>query len=397
VEFFKKHYEKIVLAGLLLLLIGSMLYLASIIKGPSNVTRDDLKIPKMTADYKACDEKDPDFDLAKNLYGMKPWAVSTPRPGRYQQFCSDLVVTFGGARCGHEECERIIPLYFFGNEKEGCPWCHKKLVAPPKQVMFRRGAVTAEDPDGCGIPHRLKERYGLPVNDPANVLDDMDGDGFSNLYEYRQGTDMSRAGSHPPMWHRLVVKSIEKVKLPMQLKAIMARNPDDKKTWDVQINIINLKTGEIENTNFEMLGNLVKIEDSYYKIMDITLDRKTKDKHGNVLDKSCIDLASDNGTRIRMQIGKDVYTPDAKVVLLDIGTGREYPPMGARREITVGRRGKGGRTKYVIKSVNQTSSQVILSHRGKDIPEPITVKGKIPEAERIRNQSVSAEAQDPKQ
>ena len=34
--------------------------------------------------------------------------------------------------------------------------------------------VTEEDPDGCGIPHRVKEQYGLLTSDPANVLDDLD-------------------------------------------------------------------------------------------------------------------------------------------------------------------------------------------------------------------------------
>ena len=45
----------------------------------------------------------------------------------------------------------------------------KKLAAPPKQVSVVTGAKTADDPDGCGIPHDVKRQYGLPEEVAENT------------------------------------------------------------------------------------------------------------------------------------------------------------------------------------------------------------------------------------
>lgn len=371
------------LAGLLVLFIGSMIYLVQIMRETGSISQEALRIPTRAPDFTRSDEKAPDFNIDKQLFGMSPWTASTSRPGnRYPKLFSDLVVTFGAARCGH--CERIIPLYFFGDPKNPCPWCRKALAAPPKQFVFRTGVVTAEDPDGCGIPHRVKEQYGLSTSDPGNVLDDLDGDGFSNLYEYKQGTRIDQPRIHPPMWHRLVVVKIARVKLPLQLKAIMVQNPQDKTQWDIQINMLDKK-----RTEFTMLNERLKIDNVSYQIKDITLDKSEKDAGGNPIDKSYIDVESDNGVRLRMQIGKDVFTPDAKAVLKDLGTGQEYT-LGVGQEFRVGSR-KTGISRFVVKSVDQKKKEVVLQYnsgrdRGKLVPDPITRNGKIPENERIREQ-----------
>lgn len=386
-EFIKRHYEKLMLAGLLVLFIGSMIYLVQIMRETGSISQEALRIPTRPADFQRCDEKAPEFNIARQLFGMVPWSASGARPGsRFPDIHSDLVVTFGAARCGHEDCEQLIPLYFFGNPKNPCPWCGKALAAPPKQFVFRTGAITQEDPDGCGIPHRIKAQYGLSLSDPGNVLDDLDGDGFSNLYEYKQNTRMDQPNSHPPMWHRLRVLKIARVQMPLRLKAIMVQNPNDKAQWDIQINRI-----DTNKTEFTMLNEQLKIDDVSYRVTDITLDKSQKDAEGNPVDNSFIDLESSNGVKIRMQIGKDVYTPDAKAVLKDIGTGREYT-LGVGQEFRIGTR-KTGIVRFVVASINQKKREATLRfssgrNRGKLLPEPITRKGKIPRMERIREQNL---------
>ena len=392
-EFIKRHYEKLLLAGLLIMFIGSMVYLAGIMRDTGSISKEDLKIPTRPADFTRAVESEgnspENYELNRNLFGIAPWIASKSRPGsRYQHFYSDLVVTFGAARCGHDGCERVIPMYYFGNKKEGCPWCGKLLSAPPKGVNLQRaGVVTAEDPDGCGIPHDVKRQYGLAENDPFNVLDDLDKDGFSNLYEYRQKTSLNRATSRPPMWHRLVVEKIERVKLPLQLKAVMAPYPNDKTRWDVQI-----KLTDKQRTELTMLNERIRIEDEDYTVKDIVLDLSEKDASGNPIDKSYIDVVSDNGVKIRMQIGKDVYTPDAKALIRDLGSGKLYI-LSVGQEFRVGTR-RTGRSRYVVAKIDQEKKQVFLqeSSRGKKgvmVPEPITCRGKIRESERIRTQSQS--------
>lgn len=393
-EFIKRHYEKLLLAGLLIMFIGSMVYLAGIMRETGSIRLENLKIPTRAADFQMPDVKDPQYNCNNNLFGMARWDASKPRAGsRYQKFYSDLVVTFGAARCGHDKCGRVIPTYYFGNKDEGCPWCGNKLEAPPKQVSVVTGAKTADDPDGCGIPHDVKRQYGLPEEVAENVLDDLDGDGFSNLYEYRQKTALNQPKSHPPMWHRLVVEKIERIKLPLQLKAIMAPDPNDKTRWDVQINYF--EKGETR-TDITMLNESIHLAEGEeeYTVKDIVRDLTEKDASGNVVDKSYIIIESAKGTRIRMQIGHDVYSPDAKAQLKDVGTGKVLPPRSVGQEITVGTR-KTGRARYIIKSVDQTKKQVFLQensgiNKGKSVPEPITRRGKIRESERVRTQSQSS-------
>ena len=250
-----------------------------------------------------------------------------------------------------------------------------------------QGSRIAEDPDGCGIPHDVKRQYGLAENDPFNVLDDLDKDGFSNLYEYRQKTSLNRATSRPPMWHRLVVEKIERVKLPLQLKAVMAPDPKDKTRWDVQINLTDKR-----RTELTMLNERIRIEDVDYTVKDIVRDLSEMDARGNPIDKSYIDVVSDNGVKIRMQIGKDVYTPDAKALIRDLGSGKLHI-LSVGQEFRVGTR-RTGRSRYVVVKIDQEKKQVFLqeSSRGKKgvmVPEPITCRGKIRESERILTRTQS--------
>ncbi len=47
------------------------------------------------------------------------------------------------------------------------------------------------DTDGDEIPDDVELYYGLNPNDPSDAAKDMDGDGISNVQEYKDGTDMS--------------------------------------------------------------------------------------------------------------------------------------------------------------------------------------------------------------
>ena len=221
-EFLKRHYEKLVLAVLLLLFIGSMVYLLQIVQETAKINREGLTLPTRDPDFTPVSPTAEQFDRAKLFAFGNDWTPAVARNEKHKNYFSDLVVTFGAARCGH--CERIIPLYFFENRE--CPLCGKKLVPPPKvegpEVVLGRG--TPEDPDGCGIPHAVKEKFGLDVNDPGNVLDDLDGDGFSNLYEYKQKTLMNEPRSRPPLWHRLVLVNIDKIKLPFMLMKVNTKH-----------------------------------------------------------------------------------------------------------------------------------------------------------------------------
>ena len=55
------------------------------------------------------------------------------------------------------------------------------------------------DDDGDGIPDSVEKANGLNPLKASDASGDLDRDGFSNLIEYRQGTNM-RSASSKPIW-----------------------------------------------------------------------------------------------------------------------------------------------------------------------------------------------------
>jgi Bacterial TSP3 repeat len=49
------------------------------------------------------------------------------------------------------------------------------------------------DNDHDGMPDEWEKKHGLNPNDPSDAAQDRDGDGYTNLEEYLNGTDPTKA------------------------------------------------------------------------------------------------------------------------------------------------------------------------------------------------------------
>jgi hypothetical protein len=56
-----------------------------------------------------------------------------------------------------------------------------------------RSAPAPVDTDHDGMPDEWEKKYGLDPNDPSDAAKDLDGDGYTNLEEYLNGTDPTKA------------------------------------------------------------------------------------------------------------------------------------------------------------------------------------------------------------
>ena len=89
----------------------------------------------------------------------------------------------GSAASGRKACGLPIP---FGSKV--CPLCG---IAQPEEVKV------VLDGDKDGLPDEYEKKYGLDPKNPADVNEDKDGDGFTNMEEFAAKTDPSDPDSHP--------------------------------------------------------------------------------------------------------------------------------------------------------------------------------------------------------
>lgn len=88
--------------------------------------------------------------------------------------------------CGNPSCGRAIVLDAAGNGACACGY---------SQAVVRVHRVL--DADNDGLPDAWEERNGLNPRDPADAQADKDGDDFTNIEEFRFGTDPQDKNSHP--------------------------------------------------------------------------------------------------------------------------------------------------------------------------------------------------------
>lgn len=381
-EFIKRHYEKLLLASLLLLFIGAMLYLLWSLQEIGQLSQEDLKLPTRAADVVPVKADDEIFNIDKKLFDSKTWEKSTPRNPMYANYSSDLMIAFAAARCGH--CERIIPFYYFDGTRK-CPWpqCGQELAKPPvDESAFIPGPRTPQDPDGCGIPHEEKSQLGLSLDDPGNVMDDADGDGFSNVYEFKfyrndvSGENvnyMINPKIHPPMWHRLAMTDAGNVELPCILRAIKTNDTDDKSRWDIEVEQLDKK-----RTTLLSLGSSIELDGQYCDVKEIKLAKDAA--------QSSIVLGTEDGKTIEMFMNKAPRSLGVKASLTDVSTGKIYI-VGENADFSIGDR-RSGTVRYKVKSIDAVTKQVYLVENTRkgavEIEEPISRDSKIPVRERIR-------------
>ncbi len=377
-QFLAKHYEKIILAVLLLLFGFSMIYLVVIISSADELKAERLQIKPRKADWKDMhdvDFKNDDFVFDKVFLRNSEWLTSTIRDKDMDKeidkeltkklenatpVFSDLLIMAATSRCPH--CSRFVPRQRYFREFEQCPFCKEKLP-DPGEIPPDNGPEeppTPGDMDSDGIPDVDEEKWGLNPRDPSDAADDMDDDGFSNLIEYKEGTDLKNPQSHPDMYKRLYLSAVREVELdPVLMKVTV--NGEKKEMWDIQIN-----TDGGTKTKFMALGDSINLEPKRrYKIVDVVYDVKMI-QDGNVevqRDESKIVCESDDEAKLRvtMQVGKVAFSPLKKAFLKDIGTDREFG-VDVGDKFRVGNRATRI-TEYTVRKIDIEAKNVEVSFR----------------------------------
>jgi len=86
---------------------------------------------------------------------------------------------------------RIIEEVRSGNAKPG----KAGIITTPEDVggwPEYKSTPAPVDSDHDGMPDEWETKYGLDPNDPSDAAKDKDGDGYTNLEEYLNGTDPTK-------------------------------------------------------------------------------------------------------------------------------------------------------------------------------------------------------------
>ena len=91
--------------------------------------------------------------------------------------------------CGSPACGRATSVKFDASKNLVCSICgYTQEVAKAEKPV---------DKDGDGIPDKWELEHKLNPNDASDANADADGDGFTNLEEYKAGTDLHNKEDHP--------------------------------------------------------------------------------------------------------------------------------------------------------------------------------------------------------
>jgi hypothetical protein len=351
----KKHYEKIILAILLMVFVVSLIYLIIIIMSSKNITPDMLKLPKKKPDYRKVDFTEPEYNVIKRLPVNDKWLACGPR-NKNDKFWTDLMIPFEAARSYYGK-KRIVPFYYFMDEYgvNKCPFTGKPLPEPDRRV------VVSADKDNDGIPNDKEIEYGMDPENPDDIYQDIDGDGFSNIVEYKINPEwVNNKKLHPPLAHRLYVVKILRTRIGVQLKKVRATGKD-KKNWEIYMEVLN-KRGQWR-TRFPRLGHTINVSGIEYDIVDIkNIKEDVYDKTLKATikkDRSVVTIQKKGaGEKIKVVVGEPAYAPKKKVYIMDSIDNSRYKGI-VGENIVVGDDELGKET-YLIVSADAKKDEVVL-------------------------------------
>jgi len=373
-DFLKKHYEKLILAFFLLAFVLLLLYLIELGKSTQTITKKQLQIPNIEPNYRKNNFSHKKYQTSYIFTKDCTWNKSTARSDK-DRIYTDLLIPFECARCPFGN--KVIPRYYFLGPKENprkCPLCGKALPRPMIKVVTT-GPENEMDRDNDGIPNVTEVKIGLDPDDPDDAFYDMDNDGFANIYEYQQKTNIKKSKSHPPLYKRLHLVEFRETLLPFKLMLVNTNGgKKDPADWVIQINeMIKGKS----KTRFKYLESRMTLDKTPYTITKIDAKHVEERRGGTIVknDKSKIFLKSRDGKyTITMQVGKPVYSPKPKAVIEDLSTGKKYHVgagdyivMNLRTKAAVskktGKRLKRKITKYKVFKVDRQKNQVIIEDK----------------------------------
>ena len=355
-KFFNAHYEKIILAALLILFTASLYYqLMFIQRAQTQEVLTKVKPVQKPSDYQSIDFAGDKKYKMETIFS--DWNTVAIVPA--SQTATQMMSPYPMAECVH--CHALIPANAYpaiGETKDGkCPSCDAPLA--PRIKVESDELLAKYDLNGNGIPDDWEKEYKLSANNLAPESDD-DSDGFTLLQEYKAKTDPTDPLSHPKYITQVYVSAVSQQRFTGLELVSVDMTKADKKEWVATFNVVrnNRKRSEFVRINVGTFKN----NNVDFSLVDIEMDEKTQEPVAYVQRVGKVE-------RIACNVKQPVYDPMPRVRFINaLYNNRTFTSsVGASFKLGTA---KTGEELYNVISADPKTKEVIVESSG-ETPETI--------------------------
>lgn len=375
-KFLYAHYEKIILAALLIIFTALLYYSLMFIQRAQNQeVATKVKPVQKPSDYES-------VDFSSSKYKMETvfseW--NTVEPDLVSATKTQMMTPYPMAECVY--CHALIPASSYpaiGETKNGkCPACGKAL-APRIKVETDELAGRA-DVNSNGIPDEWEKGFAIS-SEYTNPDSDQDSDGFSLMQEYKAKTDPTDPLSHPKYITQVYVSAISQQRFTGLELVSVDMTKADKKDWQATFNVVrnNRKRSEFVRINVGTFKN----NNVDFSLVDIEVDDKTQEPIAYIQRVGKVE-------RIACRPKQAVYDPMPRVRFLNALYSRTFTSsVGSNFKLGTAKTGEelynvisadpAAKT-VVVESDSETPETFTLQPAPKDVPAANTGSSAIPGA-----------------
>jgi len=273
----RERYDRALALFVLAVLLGSLTYLAARISMIRGIEEEfDQRLGSLAPRHPSAAAEDVSAFVAA-LEQISAPLLAPP------SVCTNALLLVPEKRCICVDCRRPIPY-----PAAACPFCEQPQPAEARErVDF--------DGDADGLPDAWERANRMNPFDASDAGLDSDGDAFSNLAEYRGGTDPNDPESYPPLDAELFIEKIQANPFRLLFRS-KVRLPDGRYNFGIN-------TRSDSKTYFVKLGDEVE----GFKVVAYEEKTETQNRGGVMLKVDVSVLTLKRGDRvINLTKGQDV-------------------------------------------------------------------------------------------
>jgi len=355
-KFLLAHYEKIILAVLLIVFTALLYYQLVFIQQAQNKYVDAKVNPvQKPSDYDPIDfTTGPKYKMETIFSDWNTIADAEDVGNRTQ-----MMTPYPMAECVY--CHALIPANAYpaiGETKNGkCPACGKAL-AP--RIKVEDDLAGKSDLNSNGIPDEWEKEHGI-ASDQTQADSDEDNDGFTLTMEYKAKTDPTDPLSHPKYLSQVYVDAISQQRFTGLELVSVDMTKKDKKDWQVTFNVVRNDKKRTEFVQIER--GTFKNNTTDFSVVDIEVDDKTQSPIVYIQRVGKVE-------RIACRPKQPVYDPAPRVRFLNALFDNKFiSQVGSNFKLGTE---KTGEELYKVVSADPATKEVVVESVG-DTPETFKV------------------------